>query len=217
MSAALNPIGSRRIGFYFDFISPYSYLAYQRLPELARRYGYEVDYYVADLASLKQLAGNTSPRMVQMPLKLHYSRIDQQRWAQRYGVPITPPPGSHDSSWLNRGTFYAADRNQCPSYIKAVWTSMRRDGRDLAEESTWRDVAAELGWAAEEFVDFVRSDASLNRYRQASQEAHERGVFGVPTMIVGTEMWWGNDRLDFLEEHLQAAQGQQQPHASIAR
>jgi len=215
VSASPNPAGDRTISFYFDFISPFSYLAYQRLPDLARRYGYEVDYRVADLATLKQLAGNTSPRMVEMPLKLRYSRIDQQRWAQRYGVPITPPSGSHDSSWLNRGTFYAADRHQCPGYIAAVWTRMRRDGRDLAEESTWREVALDLGWRADEFVGFIRSDVSVERYREASQAAHEHGVFGVPTMMIGKDMWWGNDRLDFLEEHLQAAHGQQR--TSIAR
>jgi 2-hydroxychromene-2-carboxylate isomerase len=198
------------IDFYFDFISPFSYLAHQRLPELAARFGYALDYRVADLAMLKRLAGNTAPRMVDMPLKLSYSRVDQKRWADRYGVPITPPPGSHDSSWLNRGAFYAADRNQTPAYVGAVWLRMRRDGRDLAEESTWREIAKDLGWTPDDFVAFVRSEDSQTRYRQSTQQAHARGVFGVPTMMLGGEMWWGNDRLDFLEEFLKvrAASGQ---------
>jgi 2-hydroxychromene-2-carboxylate isomerase len=190
------------IDFYFDFISPFSYLAHQRLPELAARFGYALNYHAADLAELKRLAGNTAPKMTAIPLKLRYSRIDQKRWADRYGVPITPPAGSHDSSWLNRGAFYAADRNQAPSYVTAVWTRMRRDGRDLAEESTWRDVAQDLGWTVNDLVTFVRSGDSLSRYQQSTQQAHARGVFGVPTMMIGEEMWWGNDRLDFLEEFL---------------
>ena len=193
------------IDFYFDFISPFSYLAHQRLPQLASRYGYALRYHVADLAVLKKLCGNTAPRMVDMPLKIAYSRVDQKRWAERYGVPITPPAGSHDSSWLNRGTFYAADKNNDADYVTAVWTRMRRDGRDLAEESTWREVARDLGWNADDFVAFIRSEASLARYRKASQDAHERGVFGVPTMLVSNEMWWGNDRLDFLEEFFKDA------------
>jgi len=196
--------GVRTIDFYFDFISPFSYLAHQRLPQLAARYGYSLGYYVADLAALKRLAGNTAPRMVDIPLKLHYSRIDQQRWAERYGVPITPPSGSHDSSWVNRGTFYAAEKKQTAEYVTAVWTHMRRDGRDLAEESTWLDVARDLGWNGDEFVGAIRSADSLARYQQASQAAHERGVFGVPTMLIGNTMWWGNDRLDFVEEYLKA-------------
>jgi 2-hydroxychromene-2-carboxylate isomerase len=195
---------TRTIDFYFDFISPFSYLAHQRLPQLASRYGVGLDYRVADLAILKRLAGNTAPRMVDMPLKLDYSRIDQQRWAERYGVPITPPPGSHDSSWLNRGAFYAAGKMQVADYVAAVWTRMRRDGRDLAHESTWREVAKDLDWGADEFVSFVRSETSQKQYLAASQAAHDRGVFGVPTMLIGRNMWWGNDRLDFLEEFLES-------------
>lgn len=202
MSTAKENSAARAIDFYFDFISPFSYLAHQRLPELAARFGYALDYHVADLADLKRLAGNTAPKMTAMPLKLHYSRIDQKRWADRYGVPIKPPPGSHNSSWLNRGTFYAADRNQTPDYVGAVWLRMRRDGRDLAEESTWREIAKDLGWKTNDFVAFVRSEGARTRYRQSTQQAHDHGVFGVPTMMVGEEMWWGNDRLDFLEEFL---------------
>lgn len=194
---------SRIIDFYFDFISPFSYLAHQRLPGLAAHFGYTIDFHAADLADLKRLAGNTAPKMTAIPLKLRYSRIDQQRWADRYGVPITPPSGSHDSSWLNRGTFYAADRNQAGEYVTAVWTRMRRDGRDLAEESTWKKVAGDLGWKSDDFIGFVRSEASKARYQHSTQQAHERGVFGVPTMMIGDEMWWGNDRLDFLEAFLE--------------
>lgn len=157
MSSPQTESGARTIDFYFDFISPFSYLAYQRLPQLAGKYGYELQYRVADLASLKRLCGNTSPRMAEMPIKLEYSRIDQNRWAQRYGVPIKAPLGSHDSSWLDCGTFYAADRNQTSDYLTAVWTRMRRDGRDMAEEASWCEVAGDLGWAADKFVAAVRS------------------------------------------------------------
>ncbi len=200
----------RVIDFYFDFISPFSYLAHQRLPELASRFSYAIDFHAADLTELKRLAGNTAPKMTAIPLKLRYSRIDQQRWAERYGVPITPPSGSHNSTWLNRGTFYAADHNQTGDYVTAVWTRMRRDGRDLAEERTWQEVAEDLGWKLDDFVGFIRSEDSQTRYQQSTQQAHERGVFGVPTMMIGDEMWWGNDRLDFLEEFLKsrAASGQ---------
>lgn len=192
------------IDFYFDFISPFSYLAHQRLPGLAKRFGCALNYHAADLADLKRLAGNTAPKMTAIPLKLRYSRIDQKRWAERYGVPIAPPSGSHDSSWLNRGAFYAADRSREGEYVTAVWTKMRRDGRDLAEESTWCEIARELGWPPDDFVAFVHSEDSRARYVQSTQQAHERGVFGVPTMMIRDEMWWGNDRLDFLEEFLKS-------------
>jgi 2-hydroxychromene-2-carboxylate isomerase len=194
----------RTIDFYFDFISPFSYLAHHELPDLAARHGYTLDYHAADLAELKRLAANTGPRITAMPLKLRYSRIDQQRWADRYGIPIKPPTGSHDSSWLARGTFYAADRGRARDYVSNVWSKMRRDGRDIAEEAFRRDVARDLGWDADEFVAFTQSEAAQSRYAASTKAAHARGVFGVPTMMIGEEMWWGNDRLDFLEEFLDA-------------
>jgi 2-hydroxychromene-2-carboxylate isomerase len=195
----------RKIDFYFDFISPFSYLAYHRLPDLAARFGYTLDYHVADLSELRRLAGNTGPRQTEQPLKLPYSRIDQKRWADRYGLPIKPPLGSHDSSLLNRGTFYALDRGQVRSYLDNAWSKMRRDGRDIAEEALRRDIARDLGWAPDEFLAFTLSPQSQDRYQASTQQAHARGVFGVPTMVIGDEMWWGNDRLDFLEEFLKSS------------
>jgi 2-hydroxychromene-2-carboxylate isomerase len=202
------------IEFYFDFISPFSYLAHHRLPDLAARHGYSLDYRVADLAELRRLAGNTGPRQTEQPLKLPYSRTDQRRWAERYGIPIKPPVGSHDSSWLNRGTFYALDRGQIAAYLDNAWTKMRRDGRDIVDEAFRRDVAKDLDWSAEEFVGYTKSEESRARYLASTRSAHERGVFGVPTMMIGNEMWWGNDRLDFLEEFLKAATTDQRRAAS---
>jgi 2-hydroxychromene-2-carboxylate isomerase len=192
----------RTIIFCFDFISPFTYLAHHRLPDLAARYGYTLDYRAADLAELRRLAGNTGPRQTEQPLKLPYSRLDQRRWAGRYGIPIKPPVGSHDSSWINRGSFYALDRGVVRPYLDIAWTKFRRDGLDIAEESFRRDVAKDMGWNPDEFLAFTKSDESKARYEASTREAHQRGVFGVPTMIIGNEMWWGNDRLDFLEEHL---------------
>jgi 2-hydroxychromene-2-carboxylate isomerase len=195
----------RKIDFYFDFISPFSYLAYHRIPDLAARFGYVLDHHVADLGELRRLAGNTGPRSTEQPLKLRYSRIDQRRWADRYGIAIKPPVGSHDSSWLNRGTFYALDRDQVRRYLDNAWSKMRRDGRDIAEEALRRDIARALGWPPDDFLAFTLSPQSQDRYQESTRQAHARGVFGVPTMMIGEEMWWGNDRLDFLEEFLKSS------------
>ena len=61
-----------------------------------------------------------------------------------------------------------------------------------------------LGWDAGEFLAFTESADAEARYRASTAAAHQRGVFGVPTMLIGEEMWWGNDRLEFLEEFLAA-------------
>ena len=191
------------IDFHFDFISPFSYLAHCRLPEIAARHGRDIAYHPVDLAVLKLEGGNTGPTTREMPLKLRYSGFDQQRWASRYGVTIKRPSGYGDGPHrLNKGAFMAADRGVTGEYVTAVWRRLWGVGGDMGDAALMRDVAGELGWDAGEYLAFTESDDAEARYRASTRAAHERGVFGVPTMMIGDEMWWGNDRLDFMEEFL---------------
>ena len=189
------------IEFYFDFISPFSYLAFQRLPGLAARYRCRVAYRVLNLAEAKLLAGNTGPTSRSQPLKRRYNQADKERWARRYGVPIANPT-SYDPDRLNKGTFFAEDRGETEAYIAYAWRRVWGEGGDMAGEPLLRDVARHCGWDEGAFLAYTLSPEADGRYRHATRAAHEKGVFGVPTMLLGGEMWWGNDRLDFLEDHL---------------
>ena len=77
----------------------------------------------------------------------------------------------------------------------------------MASDDLMRAVAADMGWDADDYLAFTVSVQAEARYQAATKAAHERGVFGVPTMIIGEEMWWGNDRLDFVEEYLAGGSG----------
>ena len=191
------------IEFFFDFMSPYSYLAHQQVPALAVRFARPLVYRVIDLGEVKRLTGNVGPSTRQMPLKLRYARTDMKRWADRIGVPIVAPE-SNDSTRLNCGVFYAAERDQLMPYVDCVWDRTWGRGAPM-DATTLREVATAMGWDVEDFVTFTGSDAAIRRYREQTQDAHERGVFGVPTLMTGGEMWWGNDRLDFVEDYLEAA------------
>lgn len=191
------------IDFYFDFISPFSYLAHCRLPAIAARHDCEIVYHVADLAVLKLEGGNTGPTTRDMPLKLRYSGADQQRWAKRYGVTIKRP-SAYGPNRLNEGVFWAADHGAVGEYVTATWRRLWGEGGDMSDPALIGGVAEELGWNVGEFLAFTESDDAETRYRASTREAHQRGVFGVPTMMIGEEMWWGNDRLDFMEEYLSA-------------
>nr|ART40121.1 K158 [uncultured bacterium] len=192
------------IEFYFDFLSPYSYLAHQELPKLAARCRAELVYKPADLGELKLKAGNTGPSTRDMPVKHKYARADLARWAKRYGVPLVPPK-SGNSARLNKGAFFAIDRGQARDYVAKAWSKTWGGGGDPADEALLRAVAGDLGWDANAFVAFTASPEADARYKASTEEAHKKGVFGVPTFIVGDELWWGNDRMSFLEEYLTAS------------
>ncbi len=191
------------IDFYFDFISPFSYLAHTQLPGIATKHGRDIAYRVVELSALKTEGGNTGPTTRDMPLKYKYSGADMQRWALRYGVTITRPTGHVPGPGrLNKGVFLAQDRGATGAYVAAAWNRVWRDGGDMSDETLIRDVAGEMGWDGDEFLAFTDSSDAETRFKASTRAAHERGVFGVPSMMVGDGMWWGNDRLDFMEEYL---------------
>ena len=193
------------IDFYFDFISPYSYLAHTQLPLLAARHQHRLAYHPVDLQALKLRGGNTGPSSREQPLKSRYNAQDFRRWSARYGVPIRRPSGYDPGNRLNKGAFLALDRGAIGDYVTASWRRVWGEGGNLADEQLMRDVARELGWNADEFLAYTVSEPAERRFRASTDAAHERGVFGVPTMMIGDELWWGNDRLDFLAEYLASA------------
>jgi 2-hydroxychromene-2-carboxylate isomerase len=216
---------TRRIEFFFDFLSPYAYLAHCRLPTLADKYGYDLVYKPFNMPAAKRAAGNTAPPAPAIPVKFRYISADFRRWADRYGVPlnmpwlvksdapletlkqgIDVPKTGLDTTRANKGMFFALDRGQGREYATRLWGGSygAPGGPLVGSDELLMDVARQLGWSAEELLDFVQSDAAEQRYAQNTEEAISRGVFGAPTMVVDEEMWWGNDRLVLLEEYLSA-------------
>ena len=190
------------IDFYFDFISPFSYFAYQELPEVAARHGLTLVHHPVELNDLKRGNNNTGPSNRDQPLKRRYNQQEFSRWSKRYRVTFQRPAAFDPESRLNKGAFLAIDRGRIHDYVAAAWRRTWGSGGSLAGEGTLRHVARDLGWEAEALLAFVVSDEALRRYRATTEAAHERGVFGVPTMIVGEEMFWGNDHVRLLEEHI---------------
>ena len=193
------------IDFYFDFMSPFSYLAHLRLPNLARQFECKLDYHPIDLPAAKLAAGNTGPPNVKIPIKLQYLTSDLDRWAARYGAPIKFPP-SLDSRMVNCGTFFADKRSQTEDYVQKTWKRIWGNGEDMSDLAVLSQIAGDMGWRPDEFLDFVCSDNVLEQYDQSNANAQQVGVFGAPTMILDGQMWWGNDRLDFLRDFLKNKQ-----------
>ncbi len=194
------------LDFYFDFISPFSYLAHSQVPGMAARHGHTLAYHVVNLAALKLEGGNTGPTTREMSLKYKYSVTDMKRWAARYGTMIKRPT-SHQPDRLNKGAFLAGERGVMADYVTHVWRRVWGEGGDMASDDLMCGAAADMGWDADEYLAFTSSDDAETRYRASTQAAHGRGVFGVPTIMIGEEVWCGNDRLDFVEEFLAGGGG----------
>ncbi len=191
----------RTIDFFLDFISPYAYLVNSRIGAIAAKWGCAIRYMPVDVAAAKVAAGNTGPSTRAIPAKRRYIREDRLRWARSYGLPMNDPK-AFLSPRLNSGIFLAERLRIAPDYVERAFHRVWGEGGDPDSDDLIAQVARDLGWNAEDLLAFVNSDEARTMLAASQQEAVTRGVFGVPMIIVGDGMFWGNDRLDFLEQHL---------------
>jgi 2-hydroxychromene-2-carboxylate isomerase len=195
----------KQIDFYFDFISPFAYLAHVKLPGLAKKYGAIIHYHPIDVMLAKLAAGNYGPSTRDIPSKAKYIRADRLRWAALYGVPMVPVLNGARAPRLNAGTYYAIQQSRADAYVKAGFNQVWGLGMNVDDDATLTAVARELGWEPAAFLGYVNSPQAGSVYQEGQREAQKRGVFGSPIMLVDDQMYWGNDRLDFLETYLATA------------
>ena len=188
------------VDFYFDFRSPYSYLANTRL----RAIGVEPRYRPMDVLAVMQQVGNT-PTTVVCAAKGRYARADLQRWASRYNVAFQRPkdPRAIDARRLLRAVLKAAERGQDGSVVDAIFAARWARGGDLGTLEDLVQALTTTGIDPDPIVSGVDDDGLDRQLTEATHAAGELGVFGAPTFVVGGEMFFGNDRLDFLREHLE--------------
>lgn len=192
---------TRTIDFYFDFISPFSYLAQLKLPEIARSAGFEIEYWPIDIPEAKIAAGNYGPSNREVLPKIKVMKADLERWAKRYGVPLTFPAGFECADW-NCAALFARNEGKAEQFVADAYRRIWGLGIDPRDRNQLADCATAAGVDANALLAFVDSPLGKNEYRKSRAKAIQRGVFGAPMMFIDDEIFWGNDRLDFLSAYL---------------
>jgi len=192
---------ARHLEFLFDFGSPASYLAYKRVPALAERTGAEVDYVPMLLGGVFKATGNASPATV--PAKGRWMNADLRRWAERYGTEFNRNPFFPiNTLHLMRGATGMIGDPRFTAYCDAVFDGMWLSPKNLGEPAELIPVLERAGLSADEFRALTERDDVKDRLKTTTERAVERGVFGALTFFVGEEMFFGQDRMDFVEEAL---------------
>lgn len=197
---------SKTVEFFFDFGSPASYLAWTQLPALCARHGAELRFRPMLLGGVFQATGNASP--ISVPAKGRYTLIDFQRFARRYGVAFSLNPNFPiNTLTLMRGAcaYQLRAPDQFETYVKAMFEALWTRQRNLADPTVVNEVLTEAGLDAQAFAAWVAEDEVKAALKATTEEAVQRGVFGAPTCFVGGEMFFGQDRLDFVAEALSQA------------
>ena len=195
---------SEPIEFYFDFSSPYSYIAAEVIDGLAEKYGRKVKWRPMLLGVVFQKTGQ--PLLVNVPLKGEYSLRDFARSARYHGVPFAFPakfPLSTVSAarayyWLH-GQDCAKARQFAHAAFRAYWV----DGRDLSDLAVLQDLAAGLGVDGAALAAGVSTPEIKERLKVETDTAIAKGMCGAPYFVVDNEPFWGADRLPQIEKWLQ--------------
>jgi 2-hydroxychromene-2-carboxylate isomerase len=193
---------TKTIEFWFDFGSPTTYLAHTQLPRLAREIGAHLIYKPMLLGGVFKATGNASP--VSVPAKGRWMNRDIARWATRYGVPFAfNPHFPINTLTLMRGAT-GLQLRQSPDafmrYVDAVFDAMWVQPRNLGDAGELAAVLAKAGFDAEAFAALVADPEVKAALVAQTEQAVARGVFGAPTCFVGDEMFFGQDRLEFVRE-----------------
>jgi len=189
----------KKIDFFFDLSSPYSYLAATQIQAIADRTGAEVAWRPMVLGAVFKTVGNEMPARV--PNKGRWMGNDLMRWAEQYGVPFRF--SSHfPVNAIKAMRLILVDDAKAAAVTMAGFRAMWAEDRNIAEEAELRHVAEVGGLDPATALSAIENPAVKDKLRANTDEAIARGAFGAPTMLVGDDLYWGNDRLHHLEAAL---------------
>lgn len=192
---------SKTVEFLFDFGSPTTYLAWTQLPKIAKRNDAAVVYTPMLLGGVFKATGNASP--ITIPAKGRWMHGDMKRWAKKYKVPFAMNPNFPINTLpLMRGAVVCQEEGTLEAYMKAVFPAIWVDGANMGEGETITRVLADAGLDADHVIARIQEDAVKQALIRNTEDAVRRGVFGAPTFFVGEEMFFGQDRLAFVEDAL---------------
>ena len=192
---------TKSVEFFFDVGSPASYVAWTQLSALANRTGAELVLKPMLLGGVFKATGNQSPAMI--PTKASYMVMDLQRAADFYGVPFRfNPYFPVNTLMLMRGAVAYLDSPKFDTYISAIFTALWVDEKDMTTVEGVSEVLSTAGFDPAEVLALCESDEVKSRLKDITNDAIERRVFGAPTFFIGDEMFFGQDRLDYVERAL---------------
>jgi 2-hydroxychromene-2-carboxylate isomerase len=190
--------------FWFDFGSPAAYLASTQIAGIESATGARAVWRPMLLGGVFQATGNHSPATI--PAKGRYTFVDFDRFARRYGVPLRYNPHFPiNTLLLMRGAvaMQLRDPGRFTAYCAAMFRAIWVDARDMNDPAVVGSALHQAGLDAQALLAWSQEPDVKAALKAATEEAVARGVFGAPTFFAGDQMFWGQDRIDFLKEALQ--------------
>ncbi len=188
-------MSTKQVEIYYNFRSPYCYLASKRMFDVLEKYDIDILW-----RPFSGWDGRSEPQ--RQKSKLRVVRQDVKRFCTRMEIPFTPPPMHTDGTNAGLVSMLAEEQGKLGAWVKAVMHAEWGEGQDIGDQAVLIAVGESIGLSAAQVIDALGNAQYQEQMAQHWQQAQEAGVFGVPTFVVGEELFWGNDRLDFLADYL---------------
>lgn len=195
----------KKLEFFYDCSSPWTYLAFSRIEEIARRHGAELNWKPFLVGGVFNTVNPSvyESRRHPVPAKARYYGKDLQDWARFYGLKIIQPTVFPvNSVKAMRGAIVAHEHGIISPYSRRVFESYWGEDRDISQDRVLRDIVRETGLDEDEFFAKIAAPEYKEKLRANTDELIERGGFGSPTIFVEGAMFFGNDRLILVEHAL---------------
>jgi 2-hydroxychromene-2-carboxylate isomerase len=186
----------RKLEFFYDYVSTYSYLANSQVAKINA----DVVYRPMFLGAVMRATGNSPPLTVEAKGK--YLSKDVTRWVDRYSIPFTMNPNFPQNTVNALRLALLAQREGCFDAVhQELFEAMWVHEMDLSDPACLAEIGTGAGMSARTLED-IGADSIKDELRSNTDDAISRGAFGAPTFYVGGEMFFGNDRFEFIEEAL---------------
>ncbi|MFQ6016587.1 MAG: 2-hydroxychromene-2-carboxylate isomerase [Kiloniellaceae bacterium] len=194
------------VDYYLSLVSPFAYLGSRRLEEIARRRRAEIRVKPVNYAEIFPKTGGL-PLAKRAPERRAYRLVELKRWSAHLGVPLNPHPEYFPAPELVAACLViaAGEAGGDPlrlahAILRAVWA----EERNIADAGTLETIARATGHHDPDLMAKALDPDTRATYEALTREALDRGVFGAPTYVYKDELFWGQDRLDFLDRALAA-------------
>ena len=195
-------MSARKVELFYDFSSTNAYFAAFLAPEMCRRVGADLIWKPYHLGHVFRQSGHAVLRD-HGPEKLEYLFQDHLRWARKTGLPFHRPSRFPIKTGLAlRGSIAMRESGLEEDYIQAVMRAYWAEDKDISEPRVLAGIAGALGVDGADFLASANAEAARSILHETTADGMARKVFGAPMFFVGDEMFWGKDRLDFVEEAL---------------
>ena len=192
------------VEFYFDFSSPYGYLAAECIDAIVAKHGRDVAWFPYLMGVAMKVTGSNP--VVNRPMMGEYSRRDMERSARRLEVPFAfPEPFPIPTVAACRAVYWmeGIDAGATKPLAASLYRAYFIDGRNISEPEVVADVASGSGADRDALLAGIQEPAIKERLKEVTNSAVERGIFGSPFFVVDGEPFWGHDRMDEVDRWLE--------------